>query len=245
MSTMGTTVPPISRASDSGRRFPGLFVVMEGIDGCGSTTHAKLLAKAIKSRGPEVVLTCEPSTGPIGGLIRQVLQRRLFVPDATGPRNFDWSTMALLFAADRMDHLDSTVAPALRAGQVVVSDRYDLSSLAYQSVTAHSGPESIPWIRELNAQALRPDITIVIDVPAEVAEERRRSRGGVEEMFEAREIQAKLATVYARAEELVPNDRVLHVTGTGEVQEVAARIFETLISAASGFFQEFSAGSKA
>jgi dTMP kinase len=241
---MPTSVPPISRASDSGRRFPGLFVVLEGIDGCGSTTHAKLLAKAIKSRGPEVVLTCEPSTGPIGGLIRQVLQRRLFVPDATGPRNFDWSTMALLFAADRMDHLDSTVAPALRAGQVVVSDRYDLSSLAYQSVTAHSGSESIPWIRELNAQALRPDVTIVIDVPAEVAEERRRSRGGVEELFEAREIQAKLATVYARAEELVPNDRVLHVNGTGEVQEVASRVFEALISAASGFFREFSTASK-
>ncbi len=91
----------------------------------------------------------------------------------------------------------------------------DLSSLAYQSVTAHSGPESIPWIRELNAQALRPDVTLVIDVPAEVAEERRRGRGGVEELFEARELQAKLATVYARAEELVPNDRLLHVPERG------------------------------
>ena len=235
---MPTTSPPISRASDSGRRFPGLFVVVEGIDGCGSTTHAKLLAKAIRSRGPEVVLTCEPSTGPIGSLIRQVLQRRLFVPDATGPRNFDWSTMALLFAADRMDHLDSTVAPALRAGSVVISDRYDLSSLAYQSVTAHSGADPIPWIRQLNAQALRPDLTIVIDVPAEVAEERRRARGGVEEMFEARELQARLAMVYARAEELVPHDRLLHVPGVGEVAEVAARLFETVLSAASGFFQE-------
>src|SRR3954470_5596602 len=231
-----TPSSPISRP-DPGRRFPGLFVVVEGIDGCGSTTHAKLLAKAIRSRGPEVVLTCEPSTGPIGGLIRQVLQRRLFVPDATGPRNFDWSTMALLFAADRMDHLDSTVAPALRTGQVVISDRYDLSSLAYQSVTAHSGSDSIPWIRELNAHALRPDITIVIDVPAEVAEERRRNRGGVEEMFEARELQARLATVYARAEELVPSDQLIHVPGVGEVGEVASRVFESVISAASGFFQ--------
>ena len=238
---MTHSVSPISRVSDSGRRFPGLFVVVEGIDGCGSTTHAKLLAKAIKNRGPEVVLTCEPSTGPIGSLIRQVLQRRLFVPDATGPRNFAWSTMALLFAADRMDHLDSTVAPALRAGSVVISDRYDLSSLAYQSVTAHTGSDSIPWIRELNTQALRPDLTIVIDVPAEVAEERRRVRGGVEEMFDARELQARLAAVYARAEELVPNDRVLHVPGVGEVGEVAARVFETVISAASGFFQEHSA----
>jgi dTMP kinase len=241
---MSQSVPPISRASDSGRCFPGLFVVVEGIDGCGSTTHAKLLAKAIKSRGPEVVLTCEPSTGPIGALIRQVLQRRLFVADATGPRSFAWSTMALLFAADRMDHLDSTVAPALRAGQVVISDRYDLSSLAYQSVTAHNGHEAIPWIRELNTQAFRPDLTIVIDVPAEVAEERRRTRGGVEEMFEAREIQARLATVYARAEELVPSDRVLHVPGVGEVQDVAARIFETVLSAASGFFQAHGAAPK-
>ena len=112
----------ISRVADSGPRFPGLFVVVEGIDGSGSTTHAKLLAKAIKSRGPEVVLTCEPSSGPIGGLIRQVLQRRLFVPDVSGPRSFAWSTMALLFAADRMDHLDSTVAPALRAGSVILKN---------------------------------------------------------------------------------------------------------------------------
>jgi len=239
------TSPPISRGSESNRRFPGLFVVVEGIDGCGSTTHAKLLAKALRSRGTEVVLTCEPSSGPIGSLIRQVLQRRLFVPDATGPRNFDWSTMALLFAADRMDHLDSTVAPALRAGSVVISDRYDLSSLAYQSVTAHTGSDPIPWIRQLNAQALRPDLTLVIDVPAEVAEERRRARGGVEEMFEARELQARLATVYARAEELVPNDRVLHIPGVGEVGEVAARVFETVISAASAFFQELPSAAKA
>jgi len=235
---MTQSVSPISRASESGRRFPGLFVVVEGIDGCGSTTHAKLLARAIKNRGAEVVLTCEPSTGPIGSMIRQVLQRRLFVPDAAGPRNFAWSTMALLFAADRMDHLDSTVAPALRAGSVVISDRYDLSSLAYQSVTAHTGADAIPWIRELNTQALRPDLTIVINVPAEVAEERRRTRGGVEEMFEARELQARLATVYAKAEELVPNDRVLHVPGVGDVNEVASRVFETVISAASGFFQD-------
>lgn len=237
---MPESIPPISRASESGRRFPGLFIVMEGIDGCGSTTHAKLLAKSLKSRGPEVLLTCEPSTGPVGGLIRQVLQRRLFVADATGPRNFNWSTMALLFAADRMDHLDATVAPALRSGSVVISDRYDLSSLAYQSVTAHTGVDAIPWIRELNAQALRPDLTLVIDVPAEVAEERRRNRGGVEELFEAREIQARLATVYAKAEALVPNDRVLHVSGVGAVQDVAARVFETVLSAAPAYFQEHS-----
>ena len=229
--------PSDSGASDSGRRFPGLFLVMEGIDGCGSTTLANLLATALRGRGSEVVLTCEPSRGPIGALIRQVLERRLFAPDESAARSFDWSTMALLFAADRMDHLAATVLPALRKGSVVVSDRYDLSSLAYQSLTAHDGSDPIPWIRELNAQALRPDLTLVIDVPAEVAEERRRARGGVEELFEARELQARLATVYARAEQLVPRDRVLHVSGVGEVGEVATRVLETVISAASGFFQ--------
>jgi len=220
----------ISRASEAERRLPGLFVVLEGIDGCGSTTQAKLLAALLQSHGAEVQVTCEPSSGPIGVLIRQALQRRLPTTEAGAPRHFDWSTMALLFAADRMDHLTSTVLPALAAGSVVISDRYDLSSLAYQSVTAQHGADAVPWIRELNAQARRPDLTIVIDVPAEVAEERRRARGGVEELFEARELQARLATVYARAEQLVPEDRVLHVSGVGELNEVTARLFEAVIS---------------
>jgi dTMP kinase len=202
----------------------GRFIVVEGIDGAGSTTHSKRLSKVLRRRGDDVRLTCEPTAGPIGGLIRQVLQRRLFVPDATGPRAFAWSTMALLFAADRLDHLDSMIVPALRESATVISDRYDLSSLAYQSVTAPGGQDVVPWIRELNKRALRPDLTIVIDVPAEVAAERRGSRGGSEELFENMEIQRRLAGVYARAEELIPGDRVVHVSGIGEVDEVGQRL---------------------
>jgi dTMP kinase len=218
------------------RRFPGVFVVVEGIDGSGSTTHTKLLGKALRQRGLGVVETCEPSAGPIGGLIRQVLQRRLFVADATGPRDFAWSTMALLFAADRMDHLDSTIVPALREGKIVLSDRYDLSSLAYQSVTAPNGEKVVPWIRELNAAALRPDLTIVIDVPVEVAEERRRSRGGVEEIFESRDLQTRLCAVYREAEALVPQDRVVHVSGVGAVSDVAAGILNALLALDPAYF---------
>jgi dTMP kinase len=223
------------------RRFPGVFVVVEGIDGSGSTTHTKLLGKALRQRGLKVVETCEPSPGPVGALIRQVLQRRLFVADATGPRSFAWSTMALLFAADRMDHLDSTVVPALREGAVVLSDRYDLSSLAYQSVTAPNGEKVVPWIRELNAAALRPDLTIVIDVPVEVAEERRASRGGLEEMFETRELQTKLCGVYADAERLVPDDRLVHVLGVGAVSDVAANVLNAVMALDPAFFSERSA----
>lgn len=212
-------------------------MVLEGIDGCGSTTQAKLLAAALESRGTQVLLTCEPSTGPIGTLIRQTLQHRLLSSDGSTPRHFDWSTMALLFAADRMDHLASSVLPALRRGAVVISDRYDLSSLAYQSLTAQQGLDPVAWIRELNAQARRPDLTVVIDVPAEIAEERRRARGGVEEMFEARELQARLATVYTQAEKLVPGDRVLHLAGAGNPSDVAARLLELVVAAAPGYFQ--------
>jgi dTMP kinase len=216
----------------SARKYPGVFVVVEGVDGCGSTTHSRLLAKALKARGRETVLTAEPSTGPVGGLIRQILQRRLFVADATGPRGFAWTTMALLFAADRLDHLDSLVIPALEDGSVVVSDRYDLSSLAYQSATSPDAASAIPWIRELNTRAVRPDVTVVINVPAEVAEERRRGRGGVEEMFEHRALQERLVPIYERAETLVPGDRVVHVSGVGPLEAVSARVLEAVLEAA-------------
>jgi dTMP kinase len=147
-----------------------------------------------------------------------------------------------LFAADRMDHLDSTIVPALREGKIVLSDRYDLSSLAYQSVTAPNGEKVVPWIRELNAAALRPDLTIVIDVPVEVAEERRRSRGGVEEMFESRDLQTRLCAVYGQAEALVPSDRVVHVTGAGAVSDVAATILNAVLALDPAYFQEHSQG---
>lgn len=132
--------------------------------------------------------------------------------------------MALLFAADRLDHLDSLILPALQDGAIVISDRYDLSSLAYQSATAPGGAEVVPWIRELNARAMRPDLTIVLDVSAEVAEERRGRRGGSEELFEKREIQARLARLYLEAEALLPGDKVVHVAGDGDVDETAAAI---------------------
>lgn len=212
-------------------RGSGTFIVVEGIDGAGTTTHSKLLAKTLKTPTRDVVLTNEPTNGPVGGLIRQILQRRLFVADATGPRGFAWSTLALLFAADRLDHLQSVVIPALADGSVVVSDRYYLSSFAYQSATAPAEPDVLPWIRSLNARAIRPDLTIVLDVPAEVAAERRRNRGGVEEVFENRPLQDRLAAVYAGAEELVPGDRLIHVSGVGETAEVAARILEAVIGA--------------
>jgi dTMP kinase len=198
------------------------FIVLEGIDGCGSTTQAKLLAQALRERGREVVETAEPSGGAIGRLIRQALSGM----DAS--LAFDWATMALLFAADRLHHVQHVIEPALAAGNVVVCDRYDLSSVAYQSATAVGQQSTVPWIQSLNGFARRPDVTLVFDIDADKAEERRRARGGPEEIFEKRELQRKLAELYAKAELLVPGDRVVHVDGALDAAEVQRRVLQVL-----------------
>jgi dTMP kinase len=189
----------------------GRFIVLEGIDGSGTTTQSKRLAEELERRGAPALWTCEPTAGPVGKLIRQALQRRLTAEDGATPRSLSWSALALLFAADRIDHVDAVVEPALAQGRTVIRDRYVLSSLAYQSVTSPEGEAAVPWIRALNARAIRPDLTIVLDVPEDVAAERRALRGGPPELFEIRDVQRRLAEAYARAEELVPEDRVVHV----------------------------------
>ena len=207
----------------------GRLIVLEGVDGCGSTTQTRRLAAALAARGYDARATFEPSEGPVGLLIRQALEKRL--TDAQGGlRRFDWATLALLFAADRLDHVQSFIDPAIAAGAVVVSDRYTLSSLVYQSVTAPSGtPDALRWVQELNRAARTPDITIVLDVGVAVAAERRRARGGPEELFDALSIQERLARAYATAETLAAEQRVLHVSGEGSAEEVTERLLEAVV----------------
>jgi dTMP kinase len=186
----------------------GRFVVLEGIDGCGSTTQVERLVAELGRRGLDVRRTAEPTSGPVGRLIREGLGARL--RDAS--------------AADRADHNETLIGPALAAGAWVVSDRYDLSSLAYQSATAADGSMALPWIRELNQRARRPDLTIVLDVDPAVAAERRRHRERPQEIYEVDDVQVRLAGLYARASELVPGDRLEHVPSVGTVEAVASRV---------------------
>ncbi len=206
----------------------GRFVVVEGIDGCGSTTQVERLAGTLATRGVDARATAEPTTGPVGRLIREGLAvRDEDGPGASRPA-FDWATFALLFAADRAHHNETVIRPALAAGAWVVSDRYDLSSLAYQSATATPGLEVLPWIRQLNRRARRPDLTIVLDLDPAVAAERRHHRGGPPEIYEVADVQRRLAALYASAEDLVPGDRVAHVPSAGSVDEVARAVLATL-----------------
>jgi dTMP kinase len=202
----------------------GGFIVMEGIDGSGSTTQAQRLVAALERAGVPALFTCEPSSGHVGALIREALGHRL--RDRTGASvTLDWVTLALLFAADRADHVHRTVLPALEQGQWVVSDRYDLSSLAYQSVTSGAAAGAVPWIVALNSKMLRPDLTIVVDVTAATAARRRHARGSDAELFEVPELQERLASVYRDAETLVPDDRLIHVDGEQDIERVASEIW--------------------
>jgi dTMP kinase len=200
----------------------GAFIVIEGIDGSGTTTHTRLLAEWLRDQGLEVESTCEPSDGPVGRLVREALGR----PSEGSP--LSWAVMALLFAADRMDHAERTILPATRSGKWVVCDRFDLSSIVYQSVTAATSQSVVAWIRELNLRAPRPELTVVLDVAPEVAEKRRLRRGGIREIYDDAELQARLAQAYSRAEELVPEDPVVHVRAEPPVAEVAARVADAV-----------------
>ena len=203
----------------------GHFIVLEGIDGAGTTTQSNALGAVLRKRGLPVHTTREPSDGPIGVMIRQVLTGRIVVPSVSGSRAPSWATMALLFAADRVDHLDAEIVPNLMDGVSVVSDRYDHSSVAYQSADT-SAADAVEWIRSLNARARRPDLTIVLDVGANVAHRRRRARQGRPELYDDPEFQARLVGFYTNLEKHFPNERIVHVDGERDLEAVTKSVVD-------------------
>jgi dTMP kinase len=203
----------------------GRFIVLEGIDGAGTTTQCARLAARLRKDGTSVRTTREPSDGPVGSTIRQILAGRIVV--GAGGRAPGWATMALLFAADRMDHVESEIEPFLGTGGVIISDRYDASSLAYQSVTSGRGGEAtVEWIRSLNKNARRPHLTIVLDVTPEVAASRREARGDAAQIYEQNELLRALCVFYKDLQRHVPQDRVTVVDGTGTLEAVEAKVYE-------------------
>jgi dTMP kinase len=202
----------------------GRFVVLEGIDGSGTTTQAARLGERLRANRTPVRVTREPSDGPVGTLVRQILTGRIIVPGGRAP---GWATMALLFAADRMDHVESDIEPFIAQGGVILSDRYDASSLAYQSVSSGAeSKEAVEWIRSLNRYVRRPDLTLVLDLAPDLAAERRQQRGEAAQLYEQNEVQRALAEFYKDLALHMPNDRIVVVDGAGSVDEVHARVWQ-------------------
>ncbi|MBQ1156754.1 dTMP kinase [Streptomyces sp. A73] len=143
----------------------GFFLVLEGGDGAGKTTQVEALAEWIRAKGHEVVVTKEPGSTPVGKRLRSIL---LDVSSA----GLSHRAEALLYAADRAEHVDTVVRPALERGAVVISDRYVDSSVAYQGAGRDLSPSEIARINRWATEGLVPHLTVLLDVPPETARER-------------------------------------------------------------------------
>lgn len=156
----------------------GIFITLEGGEGGGKSTQARKLAEVLTARGHDVVLTREPGGAPGAEAIRKLL--------VEGASNrWDGLTEALLHTAARRDHLVKTVWPAIGAGKTVISDRFFDSTIAYQG---YGHGLEIGALRELQRLAIgdfKPDITLILDLPARVGLTRAQARGGAETRYES------------------------------------------------------------
>ena len=193
--------------------YPGALIVIEGIDGSGSTTQSEMLLGWLQRAGLPATLTSEPSKGPIGGALRAHLSRQI---ELSGPE-----AEALAFAADRMDHVASEIVPALERGATVVTDRYYLSSLAYQALSCDPA-----WLRQINRFAIRPDLTVFLSVPVDVGMARFSGRAARERFEENRDELARIAARYEAAIAALAADgeEVEVIDGTRSTGEVHAEI---------------------
>ena len=201
------------------RRRRGLFLVLEGLDGAGTTTQASRLLDRLSARGRRVHLTAEPSRGPVGTWIRHVLSGRL---RGAGGGEFEPGALALLFAADRLDHWESEIRPRLEEGVDVVSDRYVLSSLAYQAVATGDAA----WVAAINAKAPAPDLTLFLRVRPSVALRRRYAATAEREIFEVPGFQRRVHRAYGRALARLADagERVAVLDGEKAVERVSAEV---------------------
>jgi dTMP kinase len=193
------------------------LIVLEGLDGSGTTTQVKRLVSHLTANGTQAHATREPSDGPVGRLLREMLTGGHGIPGAKLSQN----TFGLLFAADRLDHLQREIEPQLEAGATVVSDRYYHSSLAYQGTGADRD-----WIATLNARARRPDLTIFLRVSPDVAAARRAAAGRTQELFEDIRMQREVDAGYraAIAELVAAGERIEIIDGEKTEDEVFANI---------------------
>ncbi len=197
----------------------GRLIVLEGLDGAGTTSQAKRLCQALSDRGIANHLTRQPSDGPVGKVLRQMLTGQHLMPDGSAPTQ---GVFGLLFAADRMDHIQREVEPALAAGHVVVSDRWYHSSFAYQGTDADA-----TWIRVLNERARVPDLTLFLRVAPEVAAHRRMLAGRVQELFEDLPMQQRVAAGYERVNaSLQASERIDIVDGELSIDAVWQTIWQ-------------------
>jgi dTMP kinase len=194
-----------------------MFVTFEGLDGCGKTTQAVLLADALRGEGVEVVSTREPGGTPLGEAIRDLVLH--------GGHVAPWAEAAL-YAASRAQHVDGVIRPALERGATVVCDRYVDSSVAYQGVGRGLGLEEVLALNLAVVGGLLPDRTVLVEIDPETAAERVGSSGDRIER-DGIALWRRVAGAYRTLAERYP-ERYVVVDGRRSVAEVAEEIRDRL-----------------
>jgi dTMP kinase len=202
----------------------GRFITFEGGEGTGKSSHAAMLAQRLRALGIGVVLTREPGGSPGAEIIRHVLLSGAAKP--LGP-----DAEAILFAAARDDHVRQTIEPALARGRWVISDRFTDSTRIYQGTLGHADPKLIKALERITVGDLKPDLTFILDVPAEIGLARAKKRRAEAEVdrFEAEsaEFHEKLRDAFRMLALAEPNRCVL--IDAGDMRPtVAERIWKVV-----------------
>jgi dTMP kinase len=205
--------------SETEREHDGLrFIAFEGADGAGKTTQARLLAAHLRARGDDVVEVREPGGTPTGESVRAIV---LEGTEPVGAR-----AEALLFAAARAQLVEDVVAPALQRGAIVIADRYVGSSLVYQGVVRGVGAEAVRTINDIGTGGLMPDATVLLTVSAEQAAARRDREH--DDRIEREPLDFHRRVIAAYEDVLSQNGGLVHVDGSGDAEEIAARVRDAL-----------------
>ena len=198
-----------------------MFITFEGIDGVGKSTQLDLLERYLVSMGHDIVRTLEPGGTELGQEIRHLLLHR---KGDVSPRS-----EALLYAADRAHHVATKIRPALAAGKTVLSDRYFDSSVAYQGAARELDVEEVRNISLWAVANLIPDLTVLLDLPAELAIARRSSKGTEPDRLESEKVEffERARNEYLR---LAKEPRFLIVDARKTVEQIHAEVLERVKS---------------
>ena len=198
----------------------GRFITLEGPEGSGKTTAARHLADWLRGRGVSTVLTKEPGGTPLGEEIRRIVLHMRGMSDDLDPR-----ADALLYAAGRAQHVTRFIRPALERGDWVVCARYIDSSLAYQGAGYGNDMDDLRRLQEFATGGLRPDLTLLLDVPVDVGLDRTRRRGEWNRFEDTEELtffeQVRAAYLKMAAEE---PGRFEVIDGSGTVEAADAEV---------------------
>jgi len=202
----------------------GKLIVIEGLDGAGTTTQAKKCSDWLQTQllKNEVVLTQEPSRGPIGALIRSALSKRI---------TFDYRTLAGMYATDRLDHLynENGVIPQIQSGNWVIMDRYYLSSFAYQA--SQMSETELDWLKKIHKPCPIPDLTIFLDVPvSECLNRIQINRQSEFELFEKKDFLESVLAQYHIAMDYFENlgENIFIIDGMQSIDQIQSQMQEII-----------------